>query len=1430
MGKVTAVGMDTITESSGHQMTGMAVSVCTTPAAPAPLPIPYPTMGSVAEGIIDPCMRTKIAGSKILTVGGCLKTCHGNEPGTLKEVVSLNTSGPSFPIMGAPVVLIELGMAGITGSIGQMNKAITVGAGANASDAGGDGSGGGDGGGGGDAGGGGSPQGPSNSGGDGGGSNDGASPPDPPAPPGTEGEAKAGHPIDIVTGTLYTPPTIDAQLIGPSVMAWVRHYRTSAVRRNCGIGWGWSHSYAWRAHESPSHIEVMDSEGAPIRFPKVADGEVAVGPYGRRLLRRGADLVLMTSDDEERVLRRDARGVHRLVEVRDRSGNTVEIAWSGGEVEAITDSVGRRLVRERFAGGERWTYVIAGEGGAEFRLRAVTYEYDGRGDLVRVMDVGGAVTDYRYDEAHYLVEERTPSGVVYHFRYEVGPDNKKRCVETWGELPGRDILAELGGGERLAPPDAKGIYHVRLGYNPASRETTLTDEEGLLHRYEGNSLGLVTSHVDPLGNTRRYTYDAIGKLTSITSPLGSVRRFTYDVMGRPVGALDPLGGRTSMERDENGDVKSVTMPGGVRFTMKRDAKGRIVERTGPTGVVETFVYDARGNTVERTDPLGTFTMRYDAHGNLSERTSPLGAASRLTHDLLGRIVAVDMPSGGHWDLAYDSYGSLVASKGPLGQRTAVQYDVARNVIAAEHDGALVTHRYVGSFRVESKDADGSLTKTGYDGLGRVRWVENHAGERYLVEYEPGGHTARQRTFSGQDVRYTYDASGRVQTLQKADGQERRYQRDAAGRLTAIERSDGRTDRFAWDERGYLARAQNEHMTVSYERDALGRLTREKQSAVGWEFIVDHVVLEESPIDVRRYSTGWSVGIERGPLLSMAALGVEEGGALQEVLTFDRDAQTAETKRKRRDGTAVETARDALGRLEALRVLDPKGELVHERGYRWSALPGVEAIHDSRLGEIHYELDPVGRPLRARGMGRDEAFRYSPHGTPLPEGAEVEVGAGGRIRRLGDVRYGWDARGRLAQRVGPTPDQSFVYTYDSDDHLIEAARGDGARVRFLYDALSRRIAALYADGTSTWFGWDRTSLVEERSSTGGVVRRVFAEDGYTPMLERADAGTWQLALTDAVGTPWLHVGSAAPQPLDLSVWGRAPSGQAGQTALRFAGQRHDRETGLVYHHHRYYVPEIAQFMTPDPLLGAGSFQDVGFVPNPTGYLDPSGLVIVVGIMKANAAAAMNSPPDPNPDAHVNQLRELVGAANARAKVTREDVVYLDDIKNGALKNLPSSEAIEIIAHGGAGRMTFAGTGRSGKDMADFLTTAGVTPGQPVYTVMCGSAKRGPGTGGEVFIDELHKGLKGQNPVYGVGPRDDQEDDQAAVFISPSVPNNVARGNGMSVDTKKNAVTYGKKEYPEGSAVMIQGQWYKAEGGNPAAPVNPPSRFPSPTKKP
>ena len=84
--------------------------------------MPYPVTANSGEGVKDHPSRTKINGSKIITVGSVFKICHGNEPGTLKETMSLNTTGGCYILTGAPTVIIELGMCGITGSTGFSNK------------------------------------------------------------------------------------------------------------------------------------------------------------------------------------------------------------------------------------------------------------------------------------------------------------------------------------------------------------------------------------------------------------------------------------------------------------------------------------------------------------------------------------------------------------------------------------------------------------------------------------------------------------------------------------------------------------------------------------------------------------------------------------------------------------------------------------------------------------------------------------------------------------------------------------------------------------------------------------------------------------------------------------------------------------------------------------------------------------------------------------------------------------------------------------------------------------------------------------------------------------------------------------------------------------------------------------------------------------
>ncbi|MEZ5509896.1 MAG: RHS repeat-associated core domain-containing protein [Gammaproteobacteria bacterium] len=60
-------------------------------------------------------------------------------------------------------------------------------------------------------------------------------------------------------------------------------------------------------------------------------------------------------------------------------------------------------------------------------------------------------------------------------------------------------------------------------------------------------------------------------------------------------------------------------------------------------------------------------------------------------------------------------------------------------------------------------------------------------------------------------------------------------------------------------------------------------------------------------------------------------------------------------------------------------------------------------------------------------------------------------------------------------------------------------------------------------------------------------------------------------------------------------------------LRFQGQYFDAETGLHYNRFRYYDPGTGQFTQQDPVGLLGGVNNYQYAPNPTGWVDPLGLV-------------------------------------------------------------------------------------------------------------------------------------------------------------------------------------------------------------------------------
>jgi len=114
---VTALGLDACCEKSSHQVVAIAPNVCLTPAAPSPLPIPYPIFGNT--GKLDPgCEDTLIEKKKSMNTKSKVPKIHGNEAGTQKDIITFQTAGCAWAIMGAPTVMFEGGFLVITGMPG----------------------------------------------------------------------------------------------------------------------------------------------------------------------------------------------------------------------------------------------------------------------------------------------------------------------------------------------------------------------------------------------------------------------------------------------------------------------------------------------------------------------------------------------------------------------------------------------------------------------------------------------------------------------------------------------------------------------------------------------------------------------------------------------------------------------------------------------------------------------------------------------------------------------------------------------------------------------------------------------------------------------------------------------------------------------------------------------------------------------------------------------------------------------------------------------------------------------------------------------------------------------------------------------------------------------------------------------------------------
>lgn len=1011
------------------------------------------------------------------------------------------------------------------------------------------------------------------------------------------------EPVAVATGDVVDE-AIDVDLGGLIPVSWVRTYSTGRSLEISPLGpGGWTHSLdQWiRPHEDGLILREASGNGIPL--PELGSRASFFHRGSRQTVTAGAPgCYAVYSHATE--LTRDfgpvqggETGVAMLRSIRDAYGHEVVFHYDHGLLSRVVDTAKRELRIVR--GPSRAITAV------EVRARgtlygSVQYEYDDAGQLCAARDLLGHVERYAYDGHRRMVEKTRKNGVRFHYAYDL---ETGRCNKAWGDgklhafeldydLKLRTTVAHGNPQARRYEWNTRGaIVRIASFDGAAEREIVRDDDDfvlevkcasGTVYACEYDERGNMTKYVDAAGSENVIEY-AEDRRVRWTQPGGMVTEYGYDHRGALIAVTDSLGRSTRLDYDEHGRLIGVFGEGRPSFRYEHDEEHNIVKIVNAYGGVATNTFDPLGRLVSHTEPRGyTTRYEYDLLGQLVEARETDGAVSRWTYDALGKVVETRSPSG--WVRTTKYSGTGVPVSFSLGEGT--NWDFINDVNE------------------------------------ELRAARNPRGEKY---------------------EFRRDRTGRITETVGFDGVVTRYQTGKNELVSRIEYEDETWREFSYDGRGDLVEERSPHATCTIGRDEFGRT-------------VEATLAEHSGKVVARFERGVDAQLESESLNERnvkyeidskrrrvarilpngetTRYGYDEAGGLAFLehegfrVSFERDKAGLEVRRRfHRSGVQILTAHDHRQRAVRRTVVDRNGVELIDRRFEYDPADRLTAMHDSRHGSFTYSHDQFGRIVGARGPGLDESYEHDATGSVVgvhAGGAREPwtIGRGGKVVRTPFAEYHYDSRGRRTRRVGLKnwkPDGTATrYAWDCRDQLREVELPGGTRVLFTYDAFGRRVRKeiippmpdplTLPQVRVVEYVWEQDTLAMEIDSERGTRVYVLGAAVHEPILQ-SSGGRVDVFVNDQMRSP---VDVIAPDgtiawSAPRSPWGRVLGAAAAPMPFRMLGQYEDEETGLRYVRFRYFDPEIAAWISPDPVGVQGGWNLHAFNGNPTCHADILGLV-------------------------------------------------------------------------------------------------------------------------------------------------------------------------------------------------------------------------------
>ncbi|MDO9005289.1 MAG: hypothetical protein Q7V20_17725 [Aquabacterium sp.] len=532
--------------------------------------------------------------------------------------------------------------------------------------------------------------------------------------------------------------------------------------------------------------------------------------------------------------------------------STSAVYDQAGRVFETTDARGT-ITRTTYDAANRVLTRVVDPDGTGLKLTS-EYRYDAKGQAVWAKDANGVWTKSEFNLKGELTATvvdplliPNPAGSTTDFddlvanttglnlRTEYTYDAQSHVLTvTEGALTAQAKLTQYiydPAGRRTSeivdPGTGKLNLTTSYTYDRKDNVVSRTDAEGNVTRYAYDDENRLLYTVDPTGAVTGTEYDANGRVSRTTayanrivlsaaqallmSPYSiyslisrdagkdQVTRYTRDQDGRLIDSIDALGFVTRRTYDQAGSVTKLTRYAQAASTVLQTASGTgAIHFTSPAmddldanNQVEQTVYDAAGRAIWSIDALGYATQRtFDANGNALRTTrysAPLvfiNSTQNWLNQNRAPIVGISFVTG----------DSTIAANTEHDQTTYSIYDAANRT----------------TFEV---DAQGYVTQTAYDNLGRIYGVMRYAAP---VDYDFAIGGDPQLSPDDQDAPTIYlrDSAGRVTDIINAEQIVTHHTYNAAGLLTDV------TTAF---------NAGPQASTTHYEHDAAGRVIEETRA-------------------------------------------------------------------------------------------------------------------------------------------------------------------------------------------------------------------------------------------------------------------------------------------------------------------------------------------------------------------------------------------------------------------------------------------------------------------------------------------------------------------------------------------------------------------------------------------------------------------------